>query len=801
MDFVVGDFITGIKGNGYYVTNEKNVMLVVEANERRLMVLTLTSYEDSYTVYNVVNDREVFTHISYDVFKNREDLISEFKELNIPNWSQLEHFPYAIICAVAGYNEEETRQYIKESFECKRFKNFDFFNKETGEIINPKEGVIMEGMESGTTIFNKNDEFKWTEEEITGVAETLEGILGEYEYAENCSYEPDINVLKEIVRTGNDNKGWIEATLSKHPAYDRETHTISVVKDFKRLADKGVINDFWDYLTERFCCWLIDNYKVEEPYSKKEYSYYYEEERKLSNIINCFDRFNNTGVSSDGQEHLRVSYKGLYFNHYNERLKEVRNKKRKYDEWVNLCCLYDYRTKKDIKINEEGRNELKKFNNFKNNLMNATDRISEAEARIINEEELCGYNEFCRAVEGQKTTTIVRKFAEHFGITEHKDLKEIKWTTQDGEEKTRTKDYGWNDKYRLYCDAITPKNKKMKMYVSLNTIDFYTESFGSGWASCQTIDKTNIRPNNGANHYEGCYSGATTDYAMDGSTIIVYLLPAEYEGNEPYIQDKIKRCLFYIGEDKIIQSRTYPDGRDGSDYTDMSKQLREYFEEILSECNTELGEWEAKSKNEISMRDEVECARGKLHYTDYFQYSDIYKITNKKVFPKGNKIIIGAKPVCITCGCTNDNPDYIVCNDCRIETDGDYCSECGELIRNRDDYIRIGDNMYCCDECAESAGAVYTENDGWQWQDDCFYDDYDGYWFYGDPDVCTEDGHDFASTYNAEQAGYIETEDGWYKEDDVFYCEHCERYVHYSKWDSDYDCCEDCREEVMAEEE
>ena len=200
-----------------------------------------------------------------------------------------------------------------------------------------------------------------------------------------------------------------------------------------------------------------------------------------------------------------------------------------------------------------------------------------------------------------------------------------------------------------------PKEKKMKVVISVNPYDFLTMSFGRGWASCQTIDKTNLR-NNGNDNYQGCYSGGTVDLAEDESTIIMYLIPDNYDGVTPYKEDKIKRCLFYMGEDKFVQSRVYPDGRDGTDYTDISKQMCNAMYKFIEETEEELKDnWVRQSKEDVSMRNFVASASGKLHYADYFQYSDSCLVTNKKVgLQSSKKIIIGSQPTCLCCGGPND---------------------------------------------------------------------------------------------------------------------------------------------------
>ena len=349
----------------------------------------------------------------------------------------------------------------------------------------------------------------------------------------------------------------------------------------------------------------------------------------------------------------------------------------------------------------------------------------------------------------------------------------------------------------------------MKAVISVNPYDYLTMSFGNNWASCHTIDKTNLRDKGGNHNYEGCYSGGTVDLAEDESTVVMYLLPEDYNGEEPYTQDKIKRCLFYMGEDSYIQSRVYPDGRDGTDFTDIAEDMRKIMNNVLSECNNELSEWKtlSKEKNEFAIRNYAETVRGSLHYPDYFNYADIFLVKNSITENREiKKIMIGSSPKCLCCGRTNYNEKSIICYDC-YDSDEDYtrCERCGERI-SYDESIYVEDNgcHYCCNSCAEDDGYHYCEDsDRYEPEDECYYDDYHGCWYTIDDRyrIETVDGSYYHGIDSAENAGYRETSDGdWYPEDEVHYCEHCDTYVHEDDWDDVHNCCTNCTDDVIEQE-
>jgi hypothetical protein len=126
-----------------------------------------------------------------------------------------------------------------------------------------------------------------------------------------------------------------------------------------------------------------------------------------------------------------------------------------------------------------------------------------------------------------------------------------------------------------------------------------------------------------------------------------------------------------------------------------------------------------------------------------------------------------------------------------------YCEDCCFWCEYHEEW-EVGDR---------DNNSIYVENYGRVCEDaldeDCFYEcEQCGYWYYDDIDdhIETEDGTHFCCESHAHRYGYMETSDGdWYPEDDVYYCEHCDRYVHENDWNSDLDCCTDCEEEVATE--
>jgi len=395
--------------------------------------------------------------------------------------------------------------------------------------------------------------------------------------------------------------------------------------------------------------------------------------------------------------------------------------------------------------------------------------FTEKDAKMVNEyAERIGLK--ARAHTGNKVSKFYGKVCRELGLESIVDIYDETWIDQDGNFHTRQKDRGYN-KYRvLFGEAVTPLEYKRDIIISVNPIDFWTMSLGYKWASCLSIDKHNIRGCN--NNYEGQYSGGTTSYMLDNTSFIVYVLPSEdeikqahEEGREDELKSKLKRCVFSMGEDKLIQSRVYPDGRDGGDEA-LPTQLRNIVQKVLADCLGANNLWTLK-KGSCNVSYAYRRSDDAVGYDDLNCCSDVTVSYLKRADGSINdkRITIGAQPICPNCGRGHYNNEAIECDRCYEYDEGYSCDRCGEHIReDDDDAIRtVDDRIFCCYECAEREGYQYCE-DSREWEYDYNYDEYDGnYYHYTDDSVYTYEDRWYCSDYNAEADGnrYCEDINKW----------------------------------------
>ena len=295
-------------------------------------------------------------------------------------------------------------------------------------------------------------------------------------------------------------------------------------------------------------------------------------------------------------------------------------------------------------------------------------------------------------------------------------------------------------------------------------IDYWLMSNGHKWSSCHNIDKKHILNDNA--DYSGCYSGGTESYMLDESSVIFYTVDESYDGNDYYLEDKMQRCVFCIAEDGsiLLQSRVYPDGRDGGDES-LAGQYREVMQKIVADCWKINNQWTLKRGTDYCS--EVTVSDG-VHYRDYLSYDDCNISLNKEIY-FDQKIYIGHDPICPCCGDSHSWEESILCEECADE--GHRCAQCGDSI-DEDDAIYCADNeeWYCNSECAQRDNVYYCCNDdAYHTSDNCFYDDWEEEYYYGSPDVIAVDGSKFHSWEAAEDAGYtyVDSKDDWYRDDEV----------------------------------
>lgn len=623
--------------------------------------------------------------------------------------------------------------------------NFELVEKE-------KENKTME------TLMNKNSNYEVDDKLVDALVMQAMGLLGKY------GFEPDAGAVRHIIRDSLKAKAWMWERFSKHPNWDGKGHIILDSK-LKRPLDQKGVRQFKDWFGEE----LMENMASQHALKIGLHdAYEYRTAMDKTDDIGYNLRYNAiyNGLT---QEQWRDEYKRM--NNVYETWKRKHNP---YTVWISkrnayvtvereieekyssilsaMCCLLSW-------VNDEEKE--------------TPNLIGENKAKRANEKlEAVGLT--TRAVVGQRLNKVVGKILKELGMNHIVDKQTQTWADANGNIHSRIKDMGYNYHFALLGDSINPIEYERPVVISVNPIDFYTMSFGYNWASCHTIDKENTR-HNGSDNYQGCYCGGTESEMLDGASIIMYVRPTEEQLRDKGEQDlemeeqsKFKRCVFWIGEDKIVQSRVYPDGRDGGD-EGLAAQLRAIMQKTIADLYDTPNMWTLKKGTSACC--EAIYTEAYIHYPDYEHYDDCNVSYLRRVNGdlNHNCITVGHKIICVRCGSTHSNEDNILCEDC---VDSHRCQNCGCLVRENEAYIMDDGNWYCSCDCAEQDGWVDTEDMGWAQRENCYYDSYEERWYYYDNNdsVSTYDGNWYRNERNAAEDGYMYADvDGeWYREDDVY---------------------------------
>lgn len=362
--------------------------------------------------------------------------------------------------------------------------------------------------------------------------------------------------------------------------------------------------------------------------------------------------------------------------------------------------------------------------------------------------------------------------------------------------------------YARYSDAINPLDVVRHTILSVNPVDYLLSSNGNSWSSCHTLDKHN------PNGYSGCHCSGTMSYLLDGTTMVYYQVDKEYDGNDLEFEPKIIRQLFHYKDGILVQGRLYPQCNDGKN--SLYTPIRAQIQKIIADCLVAPNLW--KKKGGTSACCSVINSEG-THYRDYECQSECSVSKIIKMIPKGRvdnrKMTVGHDIYCVNCGedhtmentllcrtCENKygNSGYRTCCDCGDSCDEDemyfingewyccecstYCDHCNERVPNSEiSYYRELD-MDICNSCREKD---FTECDCCgkvRNNDDIFYVESTN------EEVCR---HCLEEEYT-----YIESENGYFLNEQVRECAHCGKY--YVIEEGDKGLCPDCAEEEAGDE-
>ena len=787
--FNVGDLVIGNERNEYGVTNNRTLCVVGWVDSPTRMKVFAIDGDLHTSVRRIIGSLRDYdfscTNSSASYFAVD---IDRFHLISYEEW--------------LDYKAAETaRGHI-----FRQHPSYDKF-VEYFDICLGKEARVIEVPKVVEPAINLKGTYNFTKEQEEYVLSTMSEILTKYHHANSE------RGLKAIWETYKRNKAPIASILSNHPNWDEKVMGIVLESSYSRAKDSQTVKNVCQWFKTEIKKWVM---KPEYEYKINccTYDEIYEAKKRLSRIVDYMGGLRKLNTNYVGHFH-HVTFDGMT---YEEVVKE-------YERICELYHLTDVHAhyigslnRKDFFINDDMY--LKYISGI-----GFVDMVANYEGYIADEEFAEKANAYAKpfnyekngkiiglkAVKGQKISRIVGKFMKYYELDKIVDKRTETWTSENGERHTRIKDYGWNGKIAELGDAINPLDVKRWTIISVNPIDYLTMSFGHSWASCQTIDKLNERNTDSEHNYSGMYCSGTLSYMLDGATVIMYTVDEKYKGKEFCLEDKMNRCNFHIGEDKFIQGRVYPDGRDSDGETSMASQLRAIMQKVLAECVNETNLWKLFKGTDNCERYAI-SADGATNYKDWTHYKDCtVSLLKREGYVENRKpVIIGHTPICTYCGEQHSRDDYLACYDCASKINDDDCVECancGSLINLNDgDYVYDEDTerYYCDAECANEDGCYYCDNVGEWHSENVYEDEYTEEYFYDYWESCIHftdrwgNDHHFRNVDNAYYNDWVELDDNWYLIDDgiVIECPHCGAWTL-----ADRDECLECGELINEDED
>lgn len=623
------------------------------------------------------------------------------------------------------------------------------------------------------------------------------------------------DAVKQEVEGVNTAKAGIRNVLSNDQNWDNRNMWIRHSADWKRPIVMQRVEDFVDWFNKE----LIKIY-AEKSHEESGMGGLEAEEalKKVSNTVSLMLRLlkNEEGVMFvDKKRYGSVTLNGFSLDYYmaeKERLQKIKDAF--YSETIRYDGKYTYLSVEDGNLYAAVATVLYSLYGW---IECDGHTITAARAKEINRifancHKPNGRN-LIRVNKDMKFSRFMALLGKLTGVDKIVEMETRSWYA-DGVYHEREEDTGWNSKFAKFADGINPYIIKRHTIISTNPVDYLLASNGTNWVSCHHLCREDVSK---SGSYNAMYSGGASGYMLDNSTVVMYMIDEAYDGDKFMFVPKERRCLFHIGEDKMIQGRVYPDGRDGGELG-ASEQMRIIMQTILANCLHVPNLWKVETGTDAIEPHEVTNGE---NYEDYEHYDDctisFLKGNNSDYVIRPVHITIGARAMCPVCGDRHSRRGWVYCSshdnyyNKRDADNASYmvkviegsdenriCSACGAVV-HKDDVIHDASTGkdYCCVECAAENGCHYCFNTyDYRSDEHVYYDDYHEEYFYSryDSSITTPDGHRFINGHTAEEAGYIFCDDvrEWRIKKEARFCFTCCRWVTKENYEEEEGKCKDC---------
>lgn len=258
---------------------------------------------------------------------------------------------------------------------------------------------------------------------------------------------------------------------------------------------------------------------------------------------------------------------------------------------------------------------------------------------------------------GQKTSRIIGRLCNHFGIDRHRS---------------------YNQVFARLADAFNPLQVQKTGVLSVHPCDFLEMSNkDSTWSSCHGLD-------------HGGYQSGCLSYLADAVTMIFFTVDDDVTNNF-YKHPKRTRQIFCYTDNLLLQSRLYP-----NDNNEQCEQNRGLVQKAIAECLRTPNLWTIKIKHDET-KEYFSAVEGSRQYPDYSSYR---RVSLLKGADCHGHLHIGHPALCVCCGRPFRSGD-LKCNCENLVV----CTDCGQTVSASN--ARYSDGAYYCNACLHICAACH----------------------------------------------------------------------------------------------
>ena len=490
----------------------------------------------------------------------------------------------------------------------------DFYN-EHPDYFKMDDTILNEWLLKCNTITEAPESYALSVENMNHMIYEMKQLLTTYKHPAT-----DKGIGK-IIDEWAKNKSNLISLFEKHPNYNGKFQIV-FDHDYDRQLDRDGARNLYNWLESDEVASLYKKEVIIGEYSYKDLIKHANLMYKYQSIF----EYNNFIHTINGHN----------YEHYCTEYSNYKQKMREYENTSGVVIDGEHAYASDVY-------EQKRKHDHITNIIYKFARSTTNFKQLVTSEAASWFKSYfpeAKIIEGQKLSRAVNKILCSLGID---------------------KCPNYNKEFAKFADACNPIKVKRHTVISVNPLDYLTMSFGNSWSSCHTIDKSNIRRIDGSNGYSGAYCSGTLSYMLDSSSFVFYTVDAKYNGNELEKENKINRCMFHFGDNRLVQGRVYPKSNDtGAD--ELYKDIREIVQKVMADILEVPNYWTNRSG--YSACTNATYSFG-THYKDYANYGTCNVSTLKDDRDAHLKIEIGHDPICPSCGKTHRRESNLTCSSCK----------------------------------------------------------------------------------------------------------------------------------------